>query len=234
MNRFVPALDQLLGELFMNSAESSISKSLSELATSTLANALDRVGYSSQTFVNLKPVKLGMRFAGPAITVKQENGPFGTYQSEDFKVGSMIDAAGPGSVILVAADGAPYSTWGGMASLAAASKGIAGIAIDGGARDADETAEAGFSVFSRHLIPTTGRCRLKVADIGGDVIADNVLVQSGDWIVADDTGILAIPQRVIEEVIALAEQFTNEDHKAAAAIRDGMSFSDAMKKFGNI
>jgi len=218
----------------MNSTESSTSKALKKLATSTLANALDRVGCTSQTFVNLKPVKPGMRFVGPAVTVRQESGPFGTYQSEDFKVGAMIDAANPGDVIVVAADGVPYSTWGGMASLAAATKGIAGIAIDGGARDADETADAGFPVYSRHLIPTTGRCRLKVTGFGGSILVDNVVVESGDWIVADDTGILAIPSRVVADVIGLAVKFTIEDTKAAKAIKDGMSFSDAMKKFGNI
>lgn len=218
----------------MNPTESSTYKALKKLATSTLANALDRVGYTSQTFVNLKPVKPGMHFVGPALTVQQESGPFGTYQSEDFKVGAMIDAANPGAVIVVAANGAPYSTWGGMASLAAATKGIAGIAIDGGARDADETADAGFSVFTRHLIPTTGRCRLKVANISSTIQVDGVVVQADDWIVADDTGILSVPKNVVDDVILLAEQFTQEDDKAAEAIREGMSFSDAMKKFGNI
>lgn len=218
----------------MNSAKSSTSTALKKLATSTLANALDRVGCTFQTFVNLKPISPGMRFVGPALTVRQESGPFGAYQSEDFKVGAMIDAANPGAVIIVAADGVPYSTWGGMASLAASTKGIAGIAIDGGARDANETTDVGFPVFSRHLIPTTGRCRLKVSDIGCTVLVDGVVVQNGDWIVADDTGILAVPQNVVDDVILLAKKFTSEDQKAAEAIRDGMSFSDAMKKFGNI
>lgn len=218
----------------MNSAMKTVSEALELLATSTLANALDRAGCTSQTFVNLKPVKPGMRFVGPAITVKEESGPFGTFESEDFKVGAMIDAADPGTVIVVAADGVPYSTWGGMASLAAATKGIAGVAIDGGARDADETDDADFSVFCRHLVPTTGRHRLKVADIGGSVIADGVLVQTGDWIVSDDTGILSVPAAVVEDVITLAIGFTEEDRKAEEAIKSGMSFSEAMKKFGNI
>ncbi|MGJ3259384.1 MAG: RraA family protein [Rhodospirillales bacterium] len=218
----------------MDRNQSKIAAELSALATSTLANALDRVGCVNCTMVNLKPVAPGMRFAGPAVTVRQESGPFGTYESADFRVGAMIDAADSGDVIVVAADGVPYSTWGGMASLAAAMKGIAGIAVDGGARDADETVEAGFNVFSRHLIPTTGRCRLRVADIGTTVVIDGVTVSNGDWIVADDTGILAIPAKVVEDAIELAETFTREDEKAAEAIRGGMKFSDAMKKFGNI
>lgn len=218
----------------MDRNQSKIAAELGTLATSTLANALDRVGCTNCTMVNLKPVAPGMKFAGPAITVREESGPFGTFESADFRVGAMIDAADAGDVIVAAADGVPYSTWGGMASLAAAVKGIAGIAIDGGARDADETVEAGFNVFSRHLIPTTGRCRLRVADIGITVVVDGVTVSGGDWVVADDTGILAIPAKAVEDVIELAQTFTREDEKAAEAIRGGMKFSDAMKKFGNI
>lgn len=218
----------------MQIEKQTVIEALEKLATSTLANALDRVGQTSQTFVNLKPVNQGTRFVGPALTVRQESGPYGTFRSEDFRVGAMIDAAETGSVIVVAADGVPYSTWGGMASLAAATKGIAGVAIDGGARDANETSDAGFSVFCRHLVPTTGRCRLKVAEIGGTVVADGVVVQTGDWIVADDTGIISIPAPVVDEVIALALNFAEEDQTAAEAIKSGMSFTDAMKKFGNI
>ncbi len=218
----------------MDNDNANLARRLKALATSTLANALDRAECMGCTMVNLKPVAPGMRFAGPAVTVREESGPFGTFRSEDFRVGAMIDAASSGDVIVVAADGVPYSTWGGMASLAASVKGIAGIAIDGGARDADETVAAGFSVFSRHLIPTTGRCRLNVADIGSTIVVDGVTINPGDWIVADDTGILAIPAGSVKKVIELAEAFTREDEKAAAAIRDGMRFSDAMKKFGNI
>jgi regulator of RNase E activity RraA len=213
---------------------SEITTRLSALATSTIANALDRVDSIGRTMVNLKPVAPGMRFVGPAVTVREESGPFGTFRSEDFKVGAMIDAAGAGDVIVVAADGVPYSTWGGMASLAAATKGVAGIAVDGGARDADETVDAGFNVFTRHIVPTTGRCRLNIAEIGGTVVVDGVTVSSGDWIVADDTGILAIPSGIVERVIELSEAFTLEDEQAANAIREGLSFSEAMKKFGNI
>lgn len=218
----------------MEQQKAALASRFGALATSTLANALDRVGCMNCTMVNLKPLAPGMKFAGPAVTVLEESGPFGAFTSEDFRVGAMIDAANAGDVIAVAADGVPYSTWGGMASLAAAVKGIAGIAIDGGARDANETVDAGFSVFSRHLIPTTGRCRLRIADIGTTVVIDDVTVSNGDWIVADDTGILAIPAKAVGDVIELAETFTREDEKAADAIRDGMKFSDAMKTFGNI
>ncbi len=211
-----------------------MSKRLRALATSTLANALDRVRRPNQIMTNLKAIAPGFRFAGPAVTVREESGVFETFSGDEFKVGAMIDAAEPGQAIVVAAGGVPYSTWGGMASLAASVKGIAGIVVDGGVRDRDETVEAGFPVFARHLVPTTGRTRLRVAAIGEPVTVDGVRVAAGDWIVADDTGVLAIPADCVLEVVEMTEKFTAEDAEAAKAIRNGMKFSEAMRKFGNI
>ena len=92
---------------------------LAQLATATIANALDDVGKLVNCPLALRPVAAGMAFAGPAVTVEVISGEAGSYTSADFRVGAMIDAALPGDVIVVSAQGARSSTWGGMASLAA-------------------------------------------------------------------------------------------------------------------
>jgi regulator of RNase E activity RraA len=124
------------------------------LATSTLANALDDLGFHNNVMVSIKAVAPGFRFAGPAVTVKETVGDYGTFTSADFRVGAMIDAAGAGEVIVVEAAGATCSTWGGMASLAAKHKGVAGLVVDGSVRDLEEMIEFEFPVFARHLVPT--------------------------------------------------------------------------------
>jgi len=111
---------------------------LGALQTSALANALDGAGCHAHATVSLRPVCKGFRFAGRAVTVRERVGAFGSFTSEDFRVGAMIDAADPGEVIVIAAQGARASTWGGMASLAAQVKGIAGLVVDGGVRDLEE------------------------------------------------------------------------------------------------
>ncbi len=50
----------------------------------------------------------------------------------------MIDAAGPGDIIVVDNGGHPVSTWGGMATYAAVHKGMGGLIVDGGVRDREE------------------------------------------------------------------------------------------------
>ncbi len=205
-----------------------------KLATSTLANALDRVGLHNNVIAQIKAVAPGFRFAGPAVTVKQSAGPFGTFDSSDFRVGAMIDAAAAGDVIVVDAGGAECSTWGGMASCAAKVKNVAGLLVDGGVRDLEEMIEFGFPVFARHMIPTTGRTRLKVEAINVPVTIDRVAVEPGDIIVADGTGAVVLPAARAEEIVDIAEPFARDDDAAVADLKAGLSFSEAMAKYSGI
>jgi len=205
-----------------------------KLATSTLANALDDAGYHDKVLDGIKAVSPGMNFAGPAMTVREVTAEYGTFTSTDFRVGAIIDAAKAGDVVVVDMGGAKCSTWGGMASLAAKEKGVIGLLVDGGVRDLEEMIEFDFPVFARHLTPTTGRTRLKVEATNEPVNVDSVTIEPGDLIVADGTGIVCLPKAQAATLIARAEEMQNDDDAAVREIRNGLSFSDAMKKFTRI
>lgn len=207
---------------------------LARLPTAAIANALDDVGKTVNCPVALRPVAPGMVCAGPAVTVEVLVAEAGTYTSAEFRVGAMIDAALAGDVIVVSAQGARSSTWGGMASLAAKVKGIVGLVVDGGVRDIDEMIEHQFAVFARHTVPTTGRTRLNVKAINVPIEVDGVQVHPGDIIVADETGIVVVPHADAERVAELAEGFACDDAAAEKEIRAGLSFSEAMAKFKRI
>lgn len=204
------------------------------LATSTLANALDGVGHHYHATCELRPVYPGVRFAGRAVTVRESADEYGHFRSEEFRVGAMIDAAERGDVIVVAAGGARASTWGGMASLAAKEKGISGLVVDGGVRDQEEIESFAFPVIARHLVPTTGRTRLKVEAINVTVEIDGVRVEPGDIIVADGTGVVCVPAAYAAQVLEIAEECAREDQQASEEIRAGLSFSEAMRKYRRI
>ncbi len=175
-----------------------------------------------------------MKFAGPAMTVREVTGEHGSFTSADFRVGAIIDAAQAGDVVVIDMGGARCSTWGGMASLAARKKGVSGLLVDGGVRDLEEMIDFGFPVFARHLVPTTGRTRLKVEAINEAVCVDGVVVEPGDLIVADGTGVVCLPKAEAAVLVSRAEDMQRDDEAAVAEIRNGLSFSDAMKKFTRI
>ncbi|MFQ5955674.1 MAG: RraA family protein [Kiloniellales bacterium] len=203
------------------------------LATSTIANALDDVGVRG-IITGLKPIAPGLRCVGPAVTVREMTGARGSFPASDFRVGHMIDAAQAGDVIVVDNGGNPVSTWGGLASYAARLKGLAGLVVDGGVRDADEIAELGFPVFSRHLVPTPGRGRIRVEAINVEVTIDGVLVRPGDIVVADVTGIAVVPAERAAEVLKLARRNARDDRQARAELERGLTFTEALGRFKNI
>lgn len=203
------------------------------LATPTLANALDDVAFAG-IMSGIGQVVPGTRAVGRAVTVRQVTGSRGDFTSEDFKVGHMIDAAGPGQVIVVDNSGHEVSTWGGLATFAAKTKGIAGLVCDGGVRDKEEMLDHRFPVFTRHMTPLTGRTRLKIAAIGEPVSCGGVRVRNGDIIVADGSGVVCIPAEHAERVADLAERYATDDEAAQAEIAKGLSFREAMAKFKRI
>jgi regulator of RNase E activity RraA len=210
-----------------------IVQNLGALATPTIANALDDVGFEG-VIEGLTQVVPGTRCAGRAVTVRQIAGRRGDFGSDDFKVGHIIDAAGPGDILVIDNGGHCVSTFGGLATLAAKTKGIAGLIADGGVRDREEMIEHAFPVFARHMTPLTGRTRLAVAGINETVGCGGVRVRPGDVIVADGSGVVCIPAELAERVAELATGYAEDDRKAAVDIASGLSFREAMAKYRRI
>jgi regulator of RNase E activity RraA len=206
---------------------------LRNLNTPTLANALEDLGIEG-VITGLHAAGVGLRCVGRAVTVLEMTGPRGAFPASDFKVGHMIEAAGPGDVVVVSNGGAPISTWGGTASYAAHLKGIAGLVVDGGIRDREEIMEIGFPAFARHMIPTTGKTRIRVEAIGAPITCSGIRVNPGDAIVADGTGIVCIPAERAGEVTDLATRYAADDAQAMKELASGLTFREAMAKFAKI
>jgi regulator of RNase E activity RraA len=203
------------------------------LASSTVGNVLDDLGLGG-IMLNLRPIVHGMHFVGAAMTVREVTGTHGTFRPEEFGLGSVVDAARPGDVVVIDNGGQQVSTWGGVASLAAQKNGAVGLIVDGGVRDADEIAELGFPVFSRHVVPMSGKTRVKVIDINCAVKIDNVSVSAGDILVGDSTGIVRVPLKRAVEVAEKAQMLERQDRQAAEEIKAGLNFTEALRKFAKL
>lgn len=203
------------------------------LATPTIANALDDVGFEG-VMLGLAQVVPGTRCVGRAVTIREITGRRGDFTSADFKVGDMIDAAGPGEILVVDNGGQCVSTFGGLATLAAKSKGIGGLVADGGVRDQEEMIDLRFPVFARHMTPLTGRSRLAIRGINEPIGCGGVRVRPGDVIVADGSGVVCIPSEHAARVAELAGGYAKDDEQAAAELSKGLSFREAMAKFRRI
>ncbi len=200
------------------------------IPTSVISDVLDRMRVKGIIF-NLRPCRSGIRFAGPAVTVKGVTGVWGTYAAEDYAFGTALDACRVGDVLVEDICGEPVSCLGGIAAFAAKHRGLAGAVVDGGARDVDEINDCGFSVIARHFVPTGAKTRIKIVSCNLPVKIDGVVVSPGDMIVADASAVAVVPRQIVGEVAEAALECCRQDDQAREEIAKGLSFTEAMRKF---
>ncbi len=203
------------------------------IGTSTIGNVLDDLGLGG-IMLNLRPVAAGMSFVGAALTVKEVTGAQHTYTAAEFGLGAVVDRVESLDVVVIDNAGQQVSTWGGIASLAAKERGASGLVVDGGVRDVDEISKLEFPVYSRHVVPLSGKTRVKVIEINTTVKIDGVAVNPGDILVGDATGIVRIPLERAAEVATMSRTLHDQDAQASAEILSGLSFTEALKKFAKL
>jgi 4-hydroxy-4-methyl-2-oxoglutarate aldolase len=112
--------------------------------------------------------------------------------------------------------------WGDIMTVAALSRQIAGLVIDGCVRDSDAIARLQFPVFARGLSILGTK---KDADAPGSLEAPIVLgsttVHRGDLVVGDGDGVVVIDQRSVTEVIAKAREREKREAEIVKRLRKG-------------
>lgn len=196
-------------------------RELDHISTATWSDALDVLGVEGVLDGIVR--RTGRRRAvGTVVTVLEDVAEIGGYSADDLDIPKIIDATGPGDILVVSVGaGARISTFGGIAALRASAHGVEGVIIDGACRDIEEIEETGLCVASRHVSPRSGRGRLRVAGMRVDLAVSGVQVRSGDLCVSDATGTVVIPSQLIDEAASLALELEAIDAGARARVARG-------------
>lgn len=184
---------------------------LSRLSTSTLSDALDRLGIPGQVR-GVFPFDPAARIAGRAFTIAYQ-----PVDADGGTVGDYIDDVPPGSVLVLDNDGRTDATvWGDILTLAASRRGIAGTVIDGVCRDSARTLELNYPLFSRGRWMRTGKDRVAMVGMDVPVTLGGVRVRPADVVVGDADGVVVIPAGHESRVLDAAAKI----EAAEQAIRD--------------
>ncbi|HTN72949.1 MAG TPA: RraA family protein [Methylomirabilota bacterium] len=203
---------------------------LAKLDTCAVSDGMDRLGLKGATY-GVRPMWPCPKIVGRAVTMKIK--PVGLEKPKQHLGTGPIVAANPGDVIVVDNGGRPDSScWGGLLSLAAKTKGISGIVIDGACRDIDESREVGFPVYARAVIPMTARNRVMQESFNQEIQFAGAQVHPGDLIIADGSGVVVIPRSREEEVVKEAEAVAATEARMAEGIRQGLSVLEVLEKLG--
>lgn len=200
---------------------------LRRLDVCAVSDALDKLGLSGAV-TELTQFSGAQRVAGQAVTVKLGTGepPPGPPRHLG---AAAIEMSGPDNVILVEQrTGVEAGSWGGLLTLGALMRGVAGVVADGPVRDIDEARHYGFPVFSRALTSLTARGRVVEKGTQVPIQIGQVAVHPGDYVIADNSAVIIIAQAEIERVLEAAEMIVAREAAMAKALLAGRPIGEVM------
>lgn len=186
---------------------------LGAYATADLADAMHGL-YVMQG--GLRPVHGGeAAFAGTAVTVYCTPG-------DGLLVRKALALVRPGDVLVVNAGGVGNrAVMGGNVGVELARRGVRGVIVDGGVRDAADFAALGLPVLARAVTPRSGSTPAGAGEVNVPVAVDGVVVFPGDVVIADGDGVVVVPADRAAAVLALVQEraakAAPEEQKARAA-----------------
>jgi 4-hydroxy-4-methyl-2-oxoglutarate aldolase len=202
---------------------------LARLDSCAVSDALDKLGLKGVA-TGIQRLATDRRISGRVVTVKLEADDGRPVASRHLGT-TAIEASQPGDVIVIEQrTGIDAASWGGNLSLAAQLRDIAGVIVDGPARDIDEAQGFDFPLFARSRTPHTARGRIVETGTNVPILVSDVAVAPGDFVVADGTGIVFVPAREIESVLDAAEAIAARERAMVAALREGLPVTQVMGK----
>ncbi len=199
---------------------------LQNLDCCAVSDALDKLGLPGAV-TGIQRLSTERRIAGRVLTVKLDRAE-GRSNTRHLCT-AAIEAAQPGDIIVVEQrTGLDAASWGGNLSIGAKVRGVAGVIVEGPARDIDDSRRLDFTVFARSATARTARGRIVEVATNEPVRVGDVTVSPGDYVIADASGVAFIPAPEIARVLDTAEAILAREEAMAQAIRGGAPISQVM------
>ena len=219
----------------MTVSDEILEQARNKLYTAVISDTLDGMGILSQALSpSVRPLDESLVLCGRARTglympVYHDDEALDIYEHEI----ALVDDLRPGDVAVFSCAGnSRIAPWGELLSTAARARRAHGCVTDGLVRDVRMIRDMGFPVFAGGIGPldTKSRAKMMMADVPSEI--GDAKISPGDIIFGDVDGVVAIPDGVASEVLAVATQKVMEENNVRDELAAGAKLRDVFDKYG--
>ncbi|QNK61537.1 RraA family protein [Pedobacter sp. PAMC26386] len=210
-----------------------------ELYTAVIGDVMDKNGFLNQFLSpQIHALRNDMFIVGRAMTVLSTDILDGAVNQNEVLAkpfGLMLEALDDlkKDEVYVCSGASPrYALWGELMSTRAIKLGAAGAVVNGYSRDTNGILEMGFPTFSLGRYAQDQAPRGKVIDFRVPIEMCGVRINSGDIIIADIDGVCVVPRSAEKGIFSLALEKARGEKVVQGEIQEGMSATDAFRKYG--
>ena len=184
---------------------------LAGFGTATVHEAMGRIGLVGPQF---RPIQSGVRIAGTAVTAL-------CWPGDNLMIHAAAEQCQAGDLLVVTTTSpCTDGMFGELLATSLAGRGVRGIVIEAGLRDAAELRAMGFPAWSA-AISAQGTVKETPGAVNVPVSVGGQIIWPGDAIIADDDGVVCVPRGEVSQALAAARARVAKEEQTRKALADG-------------